>query len=152
MARRFSPTTADAEDAVQDVFVAVWQAARRFDADKGDEATFVTMIARRRLIDRLRQQPDAEFVDVVDDLPGTNAAEAEGSADVRAVSQAIKQLESPQREALLLSVYAGFSHAAIAQRLELPLGTVKTHVRRGMQKVRDQLGISAGESAGGAKV
>lgn len=147
MARRFNTSNADAEDAVQEVFVSIWRAAARFDAEKGDEATFITMIARRRLIDRLRKRKEIESLDMVDELPGVDASAVEGCAEVARVSEAITALESPQREALLMSVYAGFSHAAIAEHLNLPLGTVKTHLRRSMQKIRAQLGIETNQSS-----
>ncbi len=141
IAQRFTSSRADAEDAVQDVFVAIWQSASRFDSRQAEEATFVTMIARRRLIDRLRREPDAEFTDSLDELVGADASTAEHSAEVQAVSTALNGFDSPQREVILLSVYGGFSHGAIAERLELPLGTVKTQLRRGLQKIRQQLGI-----------
>lgn len=145
LARRFTRTRADAEDAVQEVFMAIWRSAGRFDPQQGEEATFVTMIARRRLIDRLRkEQKSTEFHAERPELepgPPPSSSKTEDSAEVQAISQLLGAFESPQRDIIVMSVYGGFSHAAIADRLKLPLGTVKTHLRRGLNRVREMLNI-----------
>lgn len=143
LARRLTPNESDAEDAVQEIFVEIWRFADRFDATKASEATFVAMLARRRLIDRLRRhnrQPvEEEFDDTLSVAPSAENA-AEVGTDVARVAAAMAQMKPEQQQALHLSAWLGMSHGAIADKMGLPLGTVKSHIRRGLLALREQLG------------
>jgi len=144
LARKLVGAQADAEDAVQEVFIDLWKSASRFDPDVASEQTFVAMIARRRLIDhrrRRQRRPDLvqsipiDEVDVVSHEQGSDAVEL--AEEVSLAAAAIRELRPEQQEILRLSVYEGWSHQRISDHLEVPLGTVKTHVRRGLIHVRD---------------
>lgn len=149
VARRFSPTREDAEDAVQEVFLSLWKAAGRYDPKLASEPTFITMIARRRLIDRNRaraSRPDTAGIQIPAETPDRRgAAEIEAAPDVGRASQALSELRPEQRQVIELSVVRGMSHSQIADLTGMPLGTVKTHARRGLQRVRDALGTSGGK-------
>ncbi|MEO0574461.1 MAG: sigma-70 family RNA polymerase sigma factor [Pseudomonadota bacterium] len=149
LARRLTPNESDAEDAVQEVFVEIWRFADRFDPAKASQATFIAMIARRRLIDRLRKhnrQPVEESFDetVTNVVSAEHAAEV--GADVARVATAMQGMKTEQREALRLSAWLGMSHAAIAKKMNLPLGTVKSHIRRGLLTLRQELGLDVGNT------
>ena len=139
LARRFSASDADAEDAVQEIFVNLWRSAVRFDAAVASEATFVAMIARRRLIDRNRARTRQVAAESIADAPQPAPAPAtlESSEDVAVAARALSALSTEQQRVLRLSVYRGLSHEQISQATGLPLGTVKTHIRRGLIKVRE---------------
>ena len=144
LARRILNRPSEAEDAVQEVFIALWKNASRFDPSIASETTFVAMIARRRLIDRQRRnarRPEGEPV-AIEDLPLSAPEEPEQlelqDEAAKAVA-ALEQLKPEQRNVLRLAVCQGWPHQLIADRLGLPLGTVKTHVRRGLIKVREEL-------------
>lgn len=143
LARRYTRSREDAEDAVQEIFMEVWRSAGRYDPARGSEAVFITVIARRKLIDRARAQShelrteplSKEIVDsVLETLSGSDLASEAASA-----ARAIASLPSQQRDVLLLSTVEGRSHAEIAATTGLPLGTVKTFLRRGLIKVRQLL-------------
>ena len=148
LARRLSPNEADAEDAVQEIFVEIWRFADRFDPSKASETTFVAMLARRRLIDRLRKhgrQPIEEaYEDHLEHAPSAEESAGLGN-DVARVAQALEGMKPEQREAIRMSAWLGMSHSAIAEEMDLPLGTVKSHIRRGLIALREDLG--AGETA-----
>ena len=153
LARKLIRNPAEAEDAVQEVFIGLWQNAARYDPSVASEATFVTMIARRRLIDRWRKagrRPKSDASDV-DDLPLHAASDDHDSVELAEeaarATDAIKQLRPEQQEVLNLAVCQGWSHQLIADRLCLPLGTVKTHVRRGLMRVRELLEADVGTRA-----
>jgi RNA polymerase sigma-70 factor, ECF subfamily len=159
LARRFLRNDADAEDAVQDVFIELWGSAGRFDRNVAAEIAFVSTIARRRLIDKLRQFKRKPGMDSLDDEEAGDGrqpavlAQMEEEADVAIVERVLATMEPEHRQIIALSLYEGYSHSEIAERLSLPLGTVKTRVRRGLIYIRDQLKItvdsadSAGEAA-----
>lgn len=144
LARRLTPEAGDAEDAVQEVFVEIWRHADRFDASKASETTFVAMLARRRLIDRLRKHNrrpvEESFEEGLTAAPAAQDA-AMVSADVERVAVAMRAMKPEQQKALQLSAWLGLSHADIAARMDLPLGTVKSHIRRGLMTLREGLGI-----------
>lgn len=144
MAQRWIHNRSDAEDAVQEVFMALWASADTFDPTKAGEGTFVRMIARRRLIDRIRKSESQPAMDVDAEILKLQDREAspEQSVEVSIVRKVIQQLLSPQKEALILSIVAGLSHGKIASRLDLPLGTVKTHIKRGLERIREELGLA----------
>lgn len=146
LARKLVPNQVDAEDAVQEVFISLWKSAERFDPEVASETTFVAMIARRRLIDRRRQldrrldsaqATPIEEVDVASNV--SSEASVDNSDEAQLAADAIAQLRPDQQRVLQLAVYGGWSHQQIADHLEMPLGTVKTHVRRGLIRVRELL-------------
>lgn len=139
LARRFEP--GDAEDAVQEIFVEVWRHAVRFDPALGSEATFIAMIARRRLIDRRRtrqRRPVLAALPDADQVPAPTQT-AETSSDATRAARALDQLRPEQREVLVLATCHGLSHGDIAERTGMPLGTVKAHARRGLLAIRNAL-------------
>lgn len=151
LARKFSSNDADAEDGVQEIFIDLWAHAGRFDASIASESTFVTMVARRRLIDRLRKKnrrisPRSAETDVVDQHPGADySLETREEADK--IKQAMTKLKPEEREVLELAVISGESQTAIADKLSMPVGTVKTHARRGMIRLRELVGTGRKEDA-----
>lgn len=158
LAQRFIDNPADAEEAVQDVFLELWASADRYDAQRSEEVTFVAMIARRRLIDRQRREQRRQagdqrlavqnvpvssgsggLTEARDPNPDPNAC-LERSEETQRVLRALRTLGREQREVIHLYSWRGLSHAAIAEHTGLPLGTVKSHLRRGFERIRLLLG------------
>jgi RNA polymerase sigma factor (sigma-70 family) len=147
IARRFCANPADAEDAVQDVFIALWRNADRYDPARASEVTFVAMITRRRLIDRRRsakRQGDRASDSELVDLPSRDDLRMESANDARVANQVIQELPEERRHVLNLAIYEGLTHDQIAGETGLPLGTVKSHVRRGLLSVREKLSDALG--------
>ena len=145
LARRLSSNSDEAEDAVQEIFIDIWKNAARFDETQASETTFVAMIARRRLIDRLRKtnrQPNINSLEdvLVETFVGNNQ-DLQVCVEAKEAAEAMKHLRPEQRQILHLSIVQGFSHQEIADALKMPLGTVKTHARRGLLQVREFLGL-----------
>jgi RNA polymerase sigma-70 factor (ECF subfamily) len=135
-----------AEEVTIDVYMQVWRTASRFDPSRGSVIGWLQMIARSRAIDRLRaghierrrvERPECldGVLDAGDD-PETWSLRSEQG---RLVREALTRLSPEQREAILLAYFSGLSHSEIAARQGLPVGTVKTRIRLGMQKLRDLL-------------
>ncbi len=144
LARRMSRSTADAEDAVQEIFIDVWKNAGRFDISKSSETTFIAMIARRRLIDRLRKVTRQPEIDSLDDMifePSNISEDVLTNIEAKEVAKAMKDLRPEQRQAIYLSIVQGCSHQEISDAMKMPLGTVKTHIRRGLTQVRELMGF-----------
>lgn len=145
LARRFLRNRADAEDAAQDIFMDVWKSAGRYDPAVASETAFIAMIARRRLIDRLRKSgrtpPAAELTEepVTAGVGAGSSAPADGSEDLARAMAAMQDLGPEQARVLRLSLGQGLSHQQIAEATGLPVGTVKTHIRRGLIRVRERL-------------
>ena len=156
LARRLVPGPSEAEDAVQEVFIELWKNAGRFDPQIASENTFVSMIARRRLIDRRRKEArrlDSDSIPVeelpVPADPGEHRR-VDLADDAAVAMRALGELRPEQRQVLELAVCQGWTHQVIADRLHMPLGTVKTHVRRGLLRVREMLEAEhAAEDKGG---
>ena len=152
LARRFLGNSPEAEDAVQDIFIAVWSSAERYKPELASEVTFIATLARRRLIDRLRKNsrtPDSETYDetIASQNPDSVNRITE-NVEVQNVVRVLNDMPAEHREILSLSVYEGYSHSEIADRLDIPLGTVKTRVRRGLIHIREQLRLSESETGG----
>lgn len=141
LARRMAASDADAEDAVQEIFIALWKGASRFDPAVASEATYVSMIARRRLIDRARVSGRKIKPEALTDASAAPAARsgAETGEEAAKAARVVQELPAEQQRVLRLSIYQGLSHDQIAQSTGLPLGTVKTHIRRALLRVRDIL-------------
>ena len=145
----------EAEEVVQDVFAQVWRQASRYDRTRGTVAAWLMTIARTRAIDRLRARrarPDsaAASLDMSTEplAPSIDPAVViDAERDARRVRLALDTLPLVQRLALELAYFEGLTQSEIAERLEEPLGTVKTRIRLGLLKLRDAL---LGSPAGGA--
>ena len=143
LARRFSTDYSETEDAVQEVFIDVWRSAAQFDETMGSETTFITMIARRRLIDRhrkrTRQIDTSALVEETVQAQADSTDRLELAEEVGQAREALGQLRTEERRVLELSFYQGLSQSEIAASIQMPLGTVKTHRRRGLIRLRELL-------------
>lgn len=147
---------ATAEEITQDVFFRIWEKASSYRAEQARVSTWLTSITRYRAIDVLRQRAVRPERDSVgwDDLPlSAEPAAPDDPEETTALRQsqqrvrvALSTLPADQRHALALAYFRGLSHSEIAEQLGEPLGTIKTRIRLGMQKLRELLGE---ETAGG---
>lgn len=135
------------EDAVQDVFIEIWRSAGRYDPKIASARAFVAMIARRRLIDRGRYEQVR--IRGVAPLAAAEGKPQEAEAftvaaldDARRAKELIETMGEPQRQVVKLSLGHGMSHSQIAAALQLPLGSVKTHMRTALQSLRAALGAT----------
>ena len=134
----------DAEEVVQDVFLRLWNRAGQFDPTRGSFAAWFMTIARHRVVDELqRRRRGPVAAEAVDELLSDNESVElvdEGSmTDRRFVLDAVRELPVEQRQVLVLAYFGGMSQSEIAAHLDLPLGTVKTRIRLGLQKLRASL-------------
>ncbi len=153
LAKRFLGNATEAEDAVQDIFVELWKKADRFNPTLSSEPTYITMVTRRRLIDcrrKIARRP------VLAQLPESVASsQAPGTRQVDIVDEsskaaaALQELRPEQQRVLKMAVYHGLTHEEISQSTGLPLGTIKTHVRRGLIKLREVLRLDQPSYTGG---
>lgn len=136
----------DAEDLLQEVFVQVWYQADRYSEERGSPEAWIINITRSRAIDKLRSNRRMEKTFVLTDDPAraesmenveSNAAQAEIKLTM---NSALANLPETQRRLLELAYFDGLSQTEIADRLKEPLGTVKTRMRSGIQRLRDMLG------------
>ncbi len=148
LARRFCFEQAEIEDAVQDIFVALWKSAARFNEAMGAEETFVSMVARRRLIDRRRRAArrpqsalDTEINPPVAKDEHTQATTENQELAGRAM-ELLSTLRPEQQQVLRLAIVQGLSHDQIAKMTGMPLGTVKTHARRGLIALREAMALN----------
>ncbi|MEM8792381.1 MAG: sigma-70 family RNA polymerase sigma factor [Pseudomonadota bacterium] len=134
----------EAEEAAQEVFVTIWRRAETFNPERAGAATWLYTIARNKRIDMVRRirRPEPEAEDLPFAPGNVESAEvtlAGVDRDAR-IREAIMALPDDQRLVIRLAFFAGMSHAEIAQRLEAPLGTVKSRLRLSFAKLRDELG------------
>jgi len=153
--RRLCRNVDDAEDAVQEVFIDLWSSSARFDPSVAAEETFIAMIARRRVIDRWRKkrrEPKSEVISEINDPAAPREKdEVEIADEASRVQMMMTRLRPEQQEVLDLSIFRGLSHSDIAGELGLPLGTVKTHARRGLIRIRELLGEDPHLGKGGGE-
>jgi len=146
LARRYLGNHMEAEDAVQEIFIEIWNNAGRYDRNVASEVAFISTITRRRLIDRLRQFNRRPGMESIDDQVGASQPAVpttlDDDAEVAQVERVLSDMDPKHREILSMSLYEGYSHSEIAETLEMPLGTVKTRVRRGLMHVREQLKLA----------
>jgi RNA polymerase sigma-70 factor (ECF subfamily) len=139
---------AQSEEVTQEVFLEIWQTAPRYASDRGSPTTWILTMAHRRAVDRVRaseasRQRDLrigvrDHVDGYDDV----AEQTEVRLENVRVQRALSRLSEAQREAVTLAYYGGLTQREVSDRLGLPLGTVKTRLRDGMIRLRDELGVA----------
>lgn len=145
LARKMLPNVEEAEDAVQEIFIDIWKNADRFDEKQASETTFIAMIARRRLIDRVRKsqrQINTQSIDEILIEPNENTHQSvQIGVEAQEAAKELYKLRPEQRQVLQLSIYQGLSYQEISNLTGIPIGTVKTHARRGLLQIRENLGL-----------
>jgi len=138
-----------AEEVVQEVFVELWRIAPRFDPAKGTVSSWVATIAHRRAVDRVRSEQAARNrverestrVERPHDVVADSVVDDDQSQfERRRVRRALERLTSMQREAVELAYFGGYTYREVAVLLDVPEGTIKTRIRDGMIRLRDELG------------
>lgn len=149
LALRMLRAQSDAEDLLQEVFMQVWRQAANYNRDRGTPEAWLINIARSRAIDKLRSIRRMEKSFVLTDDPakaesGDNVElSASASESKLTMNSALAHLPEAQRRVLELAYFDGLSQTEIADKLKEPLGTVKTRMRTGLQRLRDMLGTQA---------
>lgn len=135
-----------AADAVHDIFLQVWRRSSRFDPSRGRAANWLAMLLRNRAIDIMRRRGRESYGVEPDDQPDASpdaldqlVTSSEGSA----LRRCLDELEADQRNVILLAFNDGLSHSELAIRLQKPLGTVKSRLRRGLIGLRERLEAQA---------
>ncbi len=137
VAMRVLGDTAAAEDVLQDIFMQLWRNPGAFDASRGSLAPWLAVIARNRAVDTLRKRrPQDDISEVTLSVLPDMAAEADRSRVSEKVRSVMKDMPAPQRSALEMAYFEGYSHSEISQKTGEPLGTIKTRIRAGLILLR----------------
>jgi RNA polymerase sigma-70 factor, ECF subfamily len=144
-ARRILRDPAQSEEVMQEVLLEVWRSAARFDPAAGSAAAWITTLAHRRAVDRVRSEQRAaqrEIRAATAAVPYDEVTDAvEASLDRERVRRCLAGLTELQREAVTLAYYGGYTYREVAQLLGVAVGTVKTRMRDGLIRLRDCLGV-----------
>ncbi len=149
LTRRLLRDHSQAEEVAQEVFLEIWQSAPRFDPNKGGASTWILTMAHRRAVDRIRASQASRDRDVRVgirdwDPDYDNVSESvEIRIENERVKRAMSRLTELQRQAVTLAYYGGYSHSEVAELLRVPIGTVKTRLRDGMIRLRDEMGVAS---------
>ena len=136
------PDPREAEDVLQEVFLQLWRDRTKYDSSVASPTVWVLLVTRSRAIDRLRhvRRERDLAVNLAADLPGNGDANPPDSTEsCRRARRALSRLPDDQRETIQLAFYRGLTHTEIADLKSIPLGTVKTRIRSGMQRLRELL-------------
>jgi len=132
-----------AQDAVQDAFLAAWRTAAAFDPARGSASTWLLTLVHRRAVDVVRRE-ERRRADSLEDVPVAAGDATDETAELReqrrAVQGALAQLPDDQRQALELAYYGGLSQSELAERLGVPLGTIKSRMFAALGRLRELLG------------
>jgi RNA polymerase sigma factor (sigma-70 family) len=142
LALRIVRDRALAEDAVQEAFLAVWRSSGAFLAEQGKPSTWILTLVHRRAVDIVRRE-ERRRADPLDDfVPPTGEATDEEAwlrAQRQVVQEALRKLPPEQRESIELAYYGGFTQSELAEKLGLPLGTIKSRMFAGLKRLRELL-------------
>src|ERR1700712_574189 len=149
LVRRLLKDFAQSEEVTQEIFLEIWQNASRYDSSKGGASTWILTMAHRRAVDRIRSSQSTRDRDTKIGIRDFETAydSVSESVEVRIESERVKKamsrLTELQRQAVSLAYYGGYSHSEVAAMLSVPIGTVKTRLRDGMIRLRDELGVAS---------
>jgi RNA polymerase sigma-70 factor, ECF subfamily len=154
LAVRMLGDAAEAQDALQDVFLQIWRRAANYDAKQSSVFSWAILMTRGRVIDRLRARGRrlrvvAASTDEADYLPATadasvassGADTVEGNDEAERVRSIVNKLPAEQRQAIELAFFTDLTHQEIAAQLNQPLGTIKARIRRGLLKLRERIAV-----------
>jgi RNA polymerase sigma-70 factor (ECF subfamily) len=138
---------AQSEEVAQEVLLDVWRSASRFDASLGSAVAWVSTLAHRRAVDRVRSEQKAaerELRVATSSIAYDEVTEAvEARLDRERVRRCLRSLTDLQRESVTLAYYGGYTYRQVAELLGVPVGTVKTRMRDGLIRLRDCLGVDS---------
>ncbi|GGZ92688.1 sigma-70 family RNA polymerase sigma factor [Streptomyces echinoruber] len=146
LVRRVLRDAAQAEEVAQEVLLELWRSAPKFDPDRGSALSWVLTLAHRRAVDRVRSARAAGEREQRDYLRSSATAfdqvaeEVEAGLEREWVRRCLDRLTTLQRQSVTLAYYEGYTYREVAERLSLPLGTVKTRMRDGLTRLRHCLG------------
>ncbi|MCU1544295.1 MAG: sigma-70 family polymerase sigma factor [Microbacteriaceae bacterium] len=149
LVRRLLRDHAQSEEVTQEIFLEIWENATRYDARKGGASTWIMTMAHRRAVDRVRASQASRNRDTKIGIRDYDAAYDNVSEAVQIrieherVEKAMLRLTELQRQAVSLAYYGGYSHSEVAELLSVPIGTVKTRLRDGMIRLRDEMGVAS---------
>jgi len=149
LVKRLLRDPSQSEEVTQEIFLEIWQTATRFDSNKGAAISWVLTMTHRRAVDRVRASESSRQRDVrigIRDFESDYDHVSE-SVEIRVeherVEGAMARLTELQRQAISLSYYGGYSNSEVAELLSVPIGTIKTRIRDGMIRLRDELGVTS---------
>lgn len=131
-----------AEEALQDAYTRIWRSAHRYDAGKGTGISWVVTIARNTALSTLMRRPRDEFAGNADDMAQMPSGESDPMqramqlSDARQISGCLEELDGDQKRSILLVYYEGLTQKEVADRLNKPIGTVKSWIRRGLIRLK----------------
>lgn len=140
---------AQSEEVAQEVFLEIWQSATRYDPNKGGASSWIMTMAHRRAVDRVRASQSSRDRDTKIGIRDYNpdydnvAETVQTRIEHERVEKAMLRLTELQRQAVTLAYYGGYSHSEVSEMLSVPIGTVKTRLRDGMIRLRDELGVAS---------
>ncbi|MEO6532329.1 MAG: ECF RNA polymerase sigma factor SigK [Pseudolysinimonas sp.] len=149
LVKRLLRDHSQSEEVTQEIFLEIWQTAARYDASKGGAITWMLTMTHRRAVDRVRASQASRDRDVRigirDHAPAFDSVveDVEVRIESERVKEAMLRLTELQRQAVQLAYFGGYSHREVAAMLSVPVGTVKTRLRDGMIRLRDELGVAS---------
>jgi RNA polymerase sigma-70 factor, ECF subfamily len=149
LVKRLLRDHAQSEEVTQEIFLEIWQTAARYDPNKGGSMAWMLTMTHRRAVDRVRASQASRNRDVRigirDHAPAFDSVveNVEVRIESERVKEAMMRLTQLQRQAVQLAYFGGFSHSEVAAMLSVPIGTVKTRLRDGMIRLRDELGVAS---------
>ena len=149
LVKRLLRDHAQSEEVTQEIFLEIWQSATRYDPGKGGAMAWMLTMTHRRAVDRVRASQSSRDRDtrigIRDFAPEFDsvAENVEITIESERVKEAMKRLTELQRQAVQLAYFGGYSHSEVSQMLKVPIGTVKTRLRDGMIRLRDELGVTS---------
>ena len=145
VALRIVQDRGQAEEVLQECYVSIWHHASDYAVAKSQPMTWLAAIVRNRCLDAVRRvrvettELDETLIETTADAAPTPEAATEAAAEAARIGRCIGGLEASERQAIGLAFYHGLSHHEVATQLRKPLGTIKSHIRRGMLKLKDCL-------------
>jgi RNA polymerase sigma-70 factor (ECF subfamily) len=149
LVKRLLRDHAQSEEVTQEIFLEIWQTAARYDPSKGGSMAWMLTMTHRRAVDRVRASQASRDRDVRigirDHAPDFDSVveNVEVRIESERVKLAMERLTQLQRQAVQLAYFGGYSHREVAAMLSVPIGTVKTRLRDGMIRLRDELGVAS---------
>ena len=149
LVKRLLRDHAQSEEVTQEIFLEIWQTATRYEPGKGGAMAWMLTMTHRRAVDRVRASQSSRDRDtrigIRDFAPEFDsvAENVEITIESERVKEAMKRLTELQRQAVSLAYFGGYSHSEVSQMLKVPIGTVKTRLRDGMIRLRDELGVAS---------